>query len=200
MLAALELWIGMQAAAVDIIVPAIATEVCRKSPLMVLLSLLCVPATHNSDSSTICGCSLQTSVANAGACLGVLADMWHDMGLCVLMHMTCVCRYIRPSLAHMMIQAVIPGHHLSVAQLYFGCGLLVASNSQCLLPQCMTIALSCPGMHPPSYHVPLPPTTFPVREPLYANAESSCWWELLLLAKHAHPSVAAFARRWGEAV
>jgi hypothetical protein len=33
-------------------------------------------------------------------------------------------------------------------------------------------------------------------EPLYANAEGSCWWELMLLAKHSHPSVAAFARRW----
>uniref|UniRef100_A0A383VK77 CCAAT-binding factor domain-containing protein n=1 Tax=Tetradesmus obliquus TaxID=3088 RepID=A0A383VK77_TETOB len=32
------------------------------------------------------------------------------------------------------------------------------------------------------------------REPAYALAEVSCWWELLLLAKHGHPSVAAFAR------
>eukprot|EP00879_Flechtneria_rotunda_P011910 GHRR01012439.1.p1 GENE.GHRR01012439.1~~GHRR01012439.1.p1 ORF type:complete len:563 (+),score=292.70 GHRR01012439.1:1015-2703(+) len=32
------------------------------------------------------------------------------------------------------------------------------------------------------------------REPLYAAAEVSCWWELLLLSRHAHPSVAAFAR------
>jgi ribosome biogenesis protein MAK21 len=33
------------------------------------------------------------------------------------------------------------------------------------------------------------------REPLYANAEGSCWWELLVLSRHTHPSVAAFARR-----
>ncbi len=32
------------------------------------------------------------------------------------------------------------------------------------------------------------------REPLYAYAETSCWWELVLLASHAHPSVSAFAR------
>jgi ribosome biogenesis protein MAK21 len=34
----------------------------------------------------------------------------------------------------------------------------------------------------------------PHSEPAYALAEVSCWWELLLLAKHSHPSVAAFAR------
>ncbi|KAF5834970.1 CBF/Mak21 family-domain-containing protein [Dunaliella salina] len=32
------------------------------------------------------------------------------------------------------------------------------------------------------------------REPLYAMAERACWWELLALAAHAHPSVAAMAR------
>jgi ribosome biogenesis protein MAK21 len=32
------------------------------------------------------------------------------------------------------------------------------------------------------------------REPLYAAAETSCWWELRILAAHSHPSVAAFAR------
>jgi ribosome biogenesis protein MAK21 len=32
------------------------------------------------------------------------------------------------------------------------------------------------------------------REPQYANAERSCFWELLPLASHAHPSVAAMAR------
>ncbi|GFR50755.1 hypothetical protein Agub_g13022, partial [Astrephomene gubernaculifera] len=32
------------------------------------------------------------------------------------------------------------------------------------------------------------------REPLYANADRSCWWELTALASHAHPSVAAMAR------
>ena len=32
------------------------------------------------------------------------------------------------------------------------------------------------------------------REPQYSNAEKSCFWELLPLASHAHPSVAAMAR------
>jgi ribosome biogenesis protein MAK21 len=32
------------------------------------------------------------------------------------------------------------------------------------------------------------------REPQYANADKSCFWELLPLAAHAHPSVAAMAR------
>jgi ribosome biogenesis protein MAK21 len=32
------------------------------------------------------------------------------------------------------------------------------------------------------------------REPQFANAERSCFWELLPLASHAHPSVAAMAR------
>ncbi|KXZ46949.1 hypothetical protein GPECTOR_39g443 [Gonium pectorale] len=32
------------------------------------------------------------------------------------------------------------------------------------------------------------------REPLYANADRSCWWELTALAAHAHPSVSAMAR------
>ena len=32
------------------------------------------------------------------------------------------------------------------------------------------------------------------REPLYAAAETSCWWELRILAAHSHPSVAAFSR------
>ncbi|GIM15448.1 hypothetical protein Vretimale_18225, partial [Volvox reticuliferus] len=32
------------------------------------------------------------------------------------------------------------------------------------------------------------------REPLYANADRSCWWELTVLAAHAHPSVSAMAR------
>lgn len=31
-------------------------------------------------------------------------------------------------------------------------------------------------------------------EPLFADAGTACWWELLPLASHAHPSVAAFAR------
>jgi ribosome biogenesis protein MAK21 len=41
-------------------------------------------------------------------------------------------------------------------------------------------------------HPPQPPR--PAREPLYSEAERACWWELLPLASHAHPSVAAFAR------
>lgn len=32
------------------------------------------------------------------------------------------------------------------------------------------------------------------RDPQYANADRSCLWELLILARHAHPSVAAMAR------
>ncbi|GLI62277.1 hypothetical protein VaNZ11_004885, partial [Volvox africanus] len=40
----------------------------------------------------------------------------------------------------------------------------------------------------PSYYQP------DKREPLYANADRSCWWELTALAAHAHPSVAAMAR------
>ncbi|KAJ9505795.1 hypothetical protein QJQ45_006511 [Haematococcus lacustris] len=32
------------------------------------------------------------------------------------------------------------------------------------------------------------------REPQYAGAERSCWWELAALAAHSHPSVAAMAR------
>ncbi|EFJ51407.1 hypothetical protein VOLCADRAFT_87659 [Volvox carteri f. nagariensis] len=32
------------------------------------------------------------------------------------------------------------------------------------------------------------------REPLYANADRSCWWELTVLGAHAHPSVSAMAR------
>ena len=32
------------------------------------------------------------------------------------------------------------------------------------------------------------------REPQYSNAERSCFWELVPLASHAHPSVAAMAR------
>ena len=32
------------------------------------------------------------------------------------------------------------------------------------------------------------------RDPQYANADRTCLWELLLLASHAHPSVAAMAR------
>ena len=32
------------------------------------------------------------------------------------------------------------------------------------------------------------------REPLFARAERACWWELLALASHAHPSVAAMSR------
>ncbi|GIL62556.1 hypothetical protein Vafri_16644, partial [Volvox africanus] len=39
----------------------------------------------------------------------------------------------------------------------------------------------------PSYYQP------DKREPLYANADRSCWWELTALAAHAHPSVAAMA-------
>ncbi len=37
------------------------------------------------------------------------------------------------------------------------------------------------------------------REPLYSNADRACWWELITLASHAHPSVSAMARtlmRW----
>ena len=32
------------------------------------------------------------------------------------------------------------------------------------------------------------------REPMYARAETSCWWELNVLATNAHPSVAAMSR------
>eukprot|EP00798_Chlamydomonas_sp_ICE-L_P018713 gene18713-25236_t len=32
------------------------------------------------------------------------------------------------------------------------------------------------------------------REPLFSHAERSCFWELTVLASHAHPSVAAFSR------
>ena len=32
------------------------------------------------------------------------------------------------------------------------------------------------------------------RDPLYARAEASCWWELSLLERNVHPSVAAMAR------
>ncbi|GFH16006.1 CBF domain-containing protein [Haematococcus lacustris] len=32
------------------------------------------------------------------------------------------------------------------------------------------------------------------REPQFAGAERSCWWELAALAAHSHPSVAAMAR------
>ncbi|KAG1665926.1 hypothetical protein FOA52_004515 [Chlamydomonas sp. UWO 241] len=32
------------------------------------------------------------------------------------------------------------------------------------------------------------------REPLFANADRACWWELTSLASHAHPSVSAMAR------
>lgn len=31
------------------------------------------------------------------------------------------------------------------------------------------------------------------REPAHCSAETSCWWELDALAKHAHPSVTAMA-------
>lgn len=43
---------------------------------------------------------------------------------------------------------------------------------------------------PPCCHT----TTTTRRDPLHARADRSCWWELSLLATHAHPSVAAFAR------
>ncbi len=43
-------------------------------------------------------------------------------------------------------------------------------------------------------HPTLPAALLPPREPLYANAHRSCWWELTALAQHAHPSVAAMAR------
>ena len=32
------------------------------------------------------------------------------------------------------------------------------------------------------------------REPSFAGAQHSAWWELTLLAQHFHPSVAAMAR------
>jgi hypothetical protein len=32
------------------------------------------------------------------------------------------------------------------------------------------------------------------REPQFAHAERACWWELVALASHAHPSVASFSR------
>ncbi|BBM98893.1 ribosome biogenesis protein MAK21 [Marchantia polymorpha subsp. ruderalis] len=32
------------------------------------------------------------------------------------------------------------------------------------------------------------------RDPLYCQAHRACWWELTVLAKHVHPSVAAMAR------
>ena len=32
------------------------------------------------------------------------------------------------------------------------------------------------------------------REPMYARAETSCWWELNVLAANAHPSVSAMSR------
>lgn len=41
---------------------------------------------------------------------------------------------------------------------------------------------------------PAKPTCAHAREPLFAEASRACWWELLPLASHAHPSVAAFAR------
>ncbi|MCO5553080.1 hypothetical protein L7F22_006601 [Adiantum nelumboides] len=33
------------------------------------------------------------------------------------------------------------------------------------------------------------------RDPSYCNADQACWWELTALASHAHPSVAAMAKR-----
>ena len=33
------------------------------------------------------------------------------------------------------------------------------------------------------------------REPLHAKADRAAWWELIPLASHAHPSVAAMARQ-----
>lgn len=44
----------------------------------------------------------------------------------------------------------------------------------------------------PSLHRPAAARTR--REPLYCNADGACWWELVSLASHAHPSVAAMAR------
>ena len=32
------------------------------------------------------------------------------------------------------------------------------------------------------------------RDPLYAKADQSCWWELATLERNVHPSVAAMAR------
>jgi ribosome biogenesis protein MAK21 len=48
----------------------------------------------------------------------------------------------------------------------------------------------------PQTDLPNPPKPSPCQpsEPLYAEAGGACFWELLPLASHAHPSVAAFAR------
>lgn len=52
--------------------------------------------------------------------------------------------------------------------------------------------------HAAAADVSQPPLSLPLprrcSEPLYANADRSCWWELTALAAHAHPSVAAMAR------
>lgn len=51
---------------------------------------------------------------------------------------------------------------------------------------------TCAAPLTPSLHRPAAARTR--REPLYCNADGACWWELVSLASHAHPSVAAMAR------
>ncbi|KAI3838081.1 hypothetical protein MKW98_009032 [Papaver atlanticum] len=51
------------------------------------------------------------------------------------------------------------------------------------------------GTQPPNVKLSLPGGYDPRhREPSYCNADRASWWELMVLASHAHPSVATMAR------
>lgn len=53
-----------------------------------------------------------------------------------------------------------------------------------------------PFIHPKQHCLPGASTTTELplcREPLYAGAEKSAWWELCCLAQHMHPSCSAMA-------
>ncbi|KAL3528550.1 hypothetical protein ACH5RR_007872 [Cinchona calisaya] len=57
------------------------------------------------------------------------------------------------------------------------------TNSSGLASEVTTVRSTSPGGYNPRH-----------REPLYCNADHASWWELTVLASHAHPSVSTMAR------
>lgn len=89
----------------------------------------------------------------------------------------------------------------------FACGVLLLVSELCKERPHLTSAIQEPEAAPPEEEAladrlegntsaePAPSTLYDMRkrEPLYARAGGTCWWELAALGEHGHPAVAAMA-------